>query len=146
MYSRLVPPSAPKQQAGLAFPLRVASRAPAWVLAFTVSIVVLVAATGLDFLLEQRSRSFLSNIDGSAVLAALVAGLLFYRMLWYERQRRRAIRQRLEIIAEMNHHVRNAIHTIMLSAHVPQDKNVVTAIDESVQRIDWALKEILPKL
>ena len=119
---------------------------PAWLLAMGVGVIVLLTATALDYFLQQRSKSFLSNIDASAITAALVAGLLFYRMLWYERQRRKAIRQRVETIAEMNHHVRNAIQTIMLSAHVPHDKNVVTVIDDSVQRIDWALKEILPRL
>ena len=136
----------PDQPSGGASSSQVASRIPAWLLTLGFGIIVLLTATGLDFLLDKRSQSFLANIDASAVTAAVVASLLFYRMLWYERQRRKAIRQRLETIAEMNHHVRNAIQTIAFSAHFPQYENAVKAIDESVKRVDWALKEILPKL
>jgi hypothetical protein len=39
----------------------------------------------------------------------LIAGVLVFRLLQYERDRREQVRQRLEIIAEMNHHVRNAL-------------------------------------
>ena len=139
MYSDSATSNSPKQPP-------VASGRLEWFLPLAFGAIVLLTATGLDFLLQQRSQSFFSNIDASAVVAALVATLLFYRMLWYERQRRKAIRHRLEIIGEMNHHVRNAIHTIVLSAHFSQNEEAVTAIRESVQRVDWALKEILPKL
>jgi hypothetical protein len=122
------------------------ARVPAWILALAVGVVVLLAATTLDFLLDRRSQSFLANIDASAVTAALLAAVLFYRMLLYERQRRDAIRRRLETVAEMNHHIRNAIHTIVLSSKFPQNEDAVKALNESVQRVDWALKEILPKL
>jgi hypothetical protein len=127
-------------------PSRLPIRMSGWLLVLSVSAVVLLTATTLDYVMAERSESFLRNIDASAVTAALVAGLLFYRLLWCERKRGEAIRQRVEIIAQMNHHVRNAMQTILLSTHAPQEKNHVNAIDDSVQRIDWALKEILPKL
>jgi hypothetical protein len=117
-------------------------RMPAWCLALLFGGVVLFSATGLDFLLEKRSLSFLSNIDASAVVAAVVAALLFYRMLWHEGQRRKAIRRRLETIREMNHHIRNAVQA--LTSYIPQNEE--TAIDDSLHRVDWALREILPKL
>ena len=117
-------------------------RMPAWCLALLFGGVVLFTATGLDFLLEKRSPSFLSCIDASAVVAAVVAALLFYRMLWQERERSKAIRRRLEIIRDMNHHIRNAVQA--LTSYIPQDEE--TAIGDSLRRVDWALREILPKL
>jgi hypothetical protein len=128
-------------------PLRApVDRMPAWCLGLLFGGVVLFTATGLDFLLEKRSPSFLGNIDASAVVAAVVAALLFYRMLWHERERRKAIRRRLETIRDMNHHIRNAVHTIALTSYIPQNEETVKVIDDSLHRVDWALREILPKL
>jgi len=146
MYSSSIP-SSQTERPSLAMPAGTpVDRMPAWCLALLFGGVVLFTATGLDFVLEKRSLSFLSNIDASAVVAAVVATLLFYRMLWHERERRKAIRRRLETIRDMNHHIRNALHTIALASYIPQNQETVKAIDDSLHRVDWALREILPKL
>ena len=135
--------SSQTEQPSVAMPARTpVDRLPAWCLALLFGGVVLFTAAGLDFLLERRSGAFLGNIDASAVVAAVVAALLFYRMLWQERERRKAIRRRLEIIREMNHHIRNAVQA--LTSYIPQNEE--TSIDDSLRRVDWALREILPKL
>jgi hypothetical protein len=75
------------------------------------------------------------------LLIAVVVGLL---VLFYEERRRRALIQRLRTIELMNHHVRNALQAIA-NAHYTHDlDNQVRIVDESVQRIEWALKEVLP--
>lgn len=137
--------SSQTEQPSVAMPARTpVDRLPAWCLALLFGGVVLFTAAGLDFLLERRSGAFLGNIDASAVVAAVVAALLFYRMLWQERERRKGIRRRLETIRDMNHHIRNAVHTIALTSYIPQNEE--TSIDDSLRRVDWALREILPKL
>jgi hypothetical protein len=142
MYSSSIP-SSQTEQAFLAIPAWTpVDRMPAWCLALLFGGVVLFTAAGLDFLLERRTRSFLGNIDASAVVAAVVAALLFYRMLWQERERRKAIRRRIETIRDMNHHIRNAVQA--LTSYIPQNEE--TSIDDSLRRVDWALREILPKL
>ena len=142
MYSSSIP-SSQTEQPSLAMPTRTAvDRMPAWCLALLFGGVVLFTATGLDFLLERRPQSFLGSIDASAVVAAVVAALLFYRMLWQEQERRKAIRRRLETIREMNHHIRNAVQA--LTSYIPQNEEA--SIDDSLHRVDWALREILPKL
>ena len=82
----------------------------------------------------------------SDTLAAVIAGVLVYRLLQYERDRREQLRQRLEIIAEMNHHVRNALQVISLSGYSADSEQQLEHIREGVNRIQWALKEVLPKL
>jgi hypothetical protein len=146
MYSSPIP-SSQTEQPSLAMPAWTpVDRMPASCLALLFGGVVLFTAAGLDFFFEKRSPSFLSNIDASAVVAAVVATLLFYRMLRHERERRQAIRRRLETIGDINHHIRNALHTIALTSGVPQNEETVKAIDGSLHRVDWALREILPKL
>jgi hypothetical protein len=43
----------------------------------------------------------------------------------------------------MNHHVRNALQTISYSPYTEQEKQI-RMIAESVSRIEWALREVLP--
>ena len=122
---------------------------PTWkILLLTLIAALIVFATGatLDWFVmhERESRTFAIGV--SDVLAGVVAGVLVFRLLHYERDRRRALRQRLETIADMNHHVRNALQVISLSAYSSTDREQLEKVKESVNRIQWALREILPKL
>ena len=45
-------------------------------------------------------------------LTGIVAGFLFYSLSNNERQRRQLVQERLRTIAEMNHHIRNALQVI----------------------------------
>jgi hypothetical protein len=114
---------------------------------FLAALIVFIVGAGLDWFVLYENESRTVAISVSDTLAAVIAGILVYRLMQYERDRRRFVRQRLEIIAEMNHHVRNALQVISLSAHHSYaDKQQLEAVKESVNRIQWALKEILPKL
>lgn len=72
------------------------------------------------------------------LLGGLIVGVISFL---YERSRARYLASRLQVIALMNHHVRNALQTIKYAQHTDQH---VKLIDESVARIEWALREILP--
>ncbi len=114
---------------------------------FLAALLVFMVGAGLDWLVLHENESRTVAISLSDTLAAVIAGALVYRLMQYERDRRKFVRQRLEIIAEMNHHVRNALQVISLSAHASYaDKQQLEAVKASVNRIQWALKEILPKL
>ncbi len=115
-------------------------------LAALAALIVFGVGAGLDWFVLHENESRKIAISVSDTLAALIAGYLVFRLLQYERDRRRYLRQRLEIIAEMNHHVRNALQVISLSAYSYADQQQLQAVKESVNRIQWALREILPKL
>lgn len=74
------------------------------------------------------------------VLIGLIAGGVVF---WYEQRRHRLTIDKLRVIAEMNHHVRNALQSLALVPYAEQSKQV-QIITESTQRIQWALQEILP--
>jgi signal transduction histidine kinase len=80
------------------------------------------------------------------MLAGVLVGVLLYRVMDQAYKRRTAVLARLETIADLNHHIRNALHVISLSAYTTQNKLAIDAIDESVERINRALREILPSL
>jgi hypothetical protein len=72
---------------------------------------------------------------------AVIAALLVYR---YEYIRTRHLRERLKTVELMNHHVRNALQVIVDSVYVHGHARQLEEIENSVKRINWALREILP--
>ena len=75
------------------------------------------------------------------LIGAGIAGLLIYR---HERNRSRLVQEKLQTIELMNHHVRNALQPIIDSAYLNGHSEHIEVIRQSVRRIDWALREILP--
>jgi hypothetical protein len=91
---------------------------------------------------ELTARFTVEISDG---ISAFVIGLLSYQVIRLQQQRRDQIRQKLQVIADMNHHVRNALQVISLST-LGQSKEELSVIRESMNRIQWALRELLPKI
>jgi signal transduction histidine kinase len=114
--------------------------------AVLAAALVFLVGAGMDWFVLHENESRTVAISLSDSLAAVIAGILVYRLLKYERERRAQLRQRLEIIAEMNHHVRNALQVISLSNYSADSEQQLERIREGVNRIQWALKEILPKM
>ena len=78
------------------------------------------------------------------ILDAIVLGALCGLIAWsYQRRQNRYLAERLEVIADMNHHVRNDLQVIQYSAYMTKDKEHIQRIEQSLGRIDWALREVL---
>ena len=77
--------------------------------------------------------------------SALILGMLAAKLLHNAYKARQHAMARLRVIAELNHHVRNALEVISLSAYITRDEEAIRRIMEGVNRIDWALREILPR-
>src|SRR5579872_4080116 len=77
--------------------------------------------------------------------SALILGMLAAKLLHNAYKARQHALARLQVIAELNHHVRNALEVISLSAYITRDEEAIRRIMEGVNRIDWALREILPQ-
>jgi hypothetical protein len=107
-------------------------------------VVIFVVLTGLDVLLRYYPNlSFLLPLADLAV--ALLCGGLLARVIHDARKRAHLVQQRLRIVAEMNHHIRNALEDIELTAHAQHRREATESIDMAVSRIEWALREILPR-
>lgn len=78
-------------------------------------------------------------------LSAIVVALLTAGLIHQASQRRNAAMLRMQVIAEMNHHIRNALGAISLSTDAIQSQQCVRVISESVDRIEWTLREVLPR-
>jgi len=78
-------------------------------------------------------------------LSAVVVALLTAGFIHQADKRREAALLRIQVIAEMNHHIRNALAAISLSTDTIQNQQSIWVISQSVDRIAWALREVLPR-
>ena len=99
----------------------------------------ILAGSCVFFLGSHSEGLSLAIVDHA--LVGIGAGLL---VLLYERRQRRNIIRKLEVIGMMNHHVRNSLQVISFAASAPPREEDVNKIRDAVDRIDWALREVLP--
>jgi|SRR5215469_16865223 len=95
------------------------------------ALLVLVDQASVHFGLTRLQRF------GDDLLAGIIVALISFLV---ERRRDAYLARRLEVIKLMNHHVRNALQAIKFARHT---EHHVRLIDESVARIEWALREVL---
>jgi signal transduction histidine kinase len=93
-----------------------------------------------DLWLHQHAERLLVTIVSNALIGVGV-GLL---VLLYERRQRQNMIRKLEVIRMMNHHVRNSLQVISFAASVPQQEELGNNLRDAVERIEWALREVLP--
>lgn len=108
-------------------------------LSFLLGFALFVLGTVLQSLLGKHGLTGISIYLDDLVLGVL-AGLVFFA---YEQRRYKAIRERIATISAMNHHVRNALQAISYAPYTEQAKQI-ELIQQSVNRIQWALREVLP--
>jgi signal transduction histidine kinase len=77
--------------------------------------------------------------------SALIVTCLVAKLAHMAREQYRATVARMQVIAEMNHHIRNALAPIALSVSEIENQQLIRIISDGVDRIDWALREILPR-
>ena len=115
-------------------------------LSLLFALFVFVLGFGLDWVMLHQEDSIRQTIEFSDAVSALICGFVFMLFLRLYRQQRAMLRQRVEVIANMNHHVRNALQVIEFNSYSTSDQENLGAIKSSVNRIQWALRELLPKL
>lgn len=117
----------------------------------TTVIAVVVFAINLlqDIFLSAEGFSRWGIVVLSDIITGAVAGALFYQFAKNEKNRRELIRERMHTVAELNHHIRNALQVIKFWGAQHQncalDEMQIRLMKESVDRIEWALREVLPK-
>ncbi len=109
--------------------------------AFGIGLAVFVVGFGLDALLLSDSRGILPSDAVTGGIAALLAYFAFHQ--YQSRQQENAAR--LHMVAEVNHHVRNALSAILLSVHIRRDPELLSITESAVRRIDWVLTEVLSR-
>lgn len=128
-------------------PLSFWKRVPGAILfAVLFTLLIFVVSSAADLLMLREHETARITIELSDAVSAFAIGLLSFQLVRMYQERRTKLRERVEVIAAMNHHVRNALQVISLSTHGKENKEEIAAIRESMNRIQWALRELLPKI
>ena len=109
-----------------------------------IGAIVFGSAMCLDRVLTRRGRTPMQITAVSNGLMGFITGWLVMRTLDQVCERRENVAARLKTIADMNHHIRNALQTIQLSVYSTKDQQAISDITDAVERIQWALREVLP--
>ena len=126
---------------------------PDWIRHFKrgqLKVIGLISIVLCFFLLEAVHYLMVPNWQffgpnmAPDIVSSLLIGMLISKVLNQAWERRQALLERLDMVGEMNHHMRNALEIIQLSAHQTHDPEAIARIREASNRIQWALKEILP--
>jgi len=123
-----------------------ARAAPAFRYAWAIgsAVIAFAAMLVIDWLFSRLGLRREETLIDNFVLSVLVFILVLAQQLRHERELERN-QKLLGVIAEMNHHTRNALQVIVgRSALSIADANAIAEIREAVKRIEWSLREVLP--
>jgi hypothetical protein len=119
-----------------------------WWLFLVVTLVVAAIGFFFDNLIVKEGLPRIAMLILSNTITGLFAAGLFYQVIREERANRELVRARMKTIAELNHHIRNALQVIKFLGTQQRsslDAIQLQLINDSVDRIEWALREVLPK-
>ncbi len=110
-----------------------------------VALCTFLLTQALHWLLyPERSLDLIGRGMAADALGAVLIGILVYELLRTLNTRRRETLRRLQLIADLNHHIRNGLQAIQLSAQATQDGGAIRQIDDAVERISGVLQELVP--
>lgn len=108
-----------------------------------VTAIVFALVVASDLLL---GREGISRIDlmlvGDGLAAAAVGGVFLVHTARVQ-ERQRQLERKLRIVADMNHHIRNALQPLLYLSSAMPDAAQGAMMHDSIKRIEWALHEIL---
>jgi hypothetical protein len=123
--------------------LKIRSDAEIWVLSLGSGVVVFFVALVIQWIIYDR---FLHQ-DGlrfvGSVISGACAALLVHGMSLQTRRSRLSELHRLECIALMNHHIRNALQAIVCCSGSSESAEI---IHDSVNRIERVLSDVLGRI
>jgi hypothetical protein len=78
------------------------------------------------------------------VVIGICGAVAAYIWVRYEAERQARAREKMILIAELNHHIRNAVTLLGQSAALADGPDKLRLIDEAVDRLDRVLTELVP--
>ena len=120
-------------------PFRAFLSARVFLFAVIVGFIIAGCGFGVDHLVHRASRLYASDL-----YTFIVAGVLSYALMMYEKRRRLMLERRMMVAAEVNHHIRNALTAVVFSASVQDDPALQAVLKDATARINWVLTTVLP--
>jgi hypothetical protein len=113
--------------------------------ALAVFLALFFASYVMDVILDRLGVSGASTILNDLAIGILgVLLLLFYLSASYENHNFARAKERMILVAELNHHVRNSLTVIGHAAMLEDKGERLRRIDEAMERIDVVLTDLVP--
>jgi len=114
---------------------------------FGAALAAGAIACGVSYLSDWAFASLnISQVSGIAnkLMIGACAAIGAYIWLKYEDECDARVHEKVILIAELNHHIRNAVTLLGQSAALPEGTDRSRLIDEAVDRVDRVLTELVP--
>jgi len=108
------------------------------------AVTTFLVTESMHLLLVPDVGRHIERMIAEAV-SAVIVGFLVAKLFESSYKRRQVTLARIQVISEMNHHIRNALSVISLSTREVQNKQAIRVITEALDHIEWTLSEILPR-
>jgi hypothetical protein len=117
------------------------SRVQRALVGFAAGAFIFLSGGVLDWFVTRQYLPRISlMLGGSAV--ALAMGLLVFQILTDIQERYQAMLDRLRRIAELNHHIRNALQVIAYHNVLERTERAIQEVNAEVVRIESVLREV----
>jgi len=110
-------------------------------LALLIGVFAMIASFGFDWMLHGMLRPLYASDLLEGAVAAALSGAALLKL----QKRRRELLVRMQIVEDVNHHVRNALTAVVLSASLREDAELNALVRNACERIDWVLNDVLPQ-
>jgi len=101
--------------------------------------VVISFGMGLDLVFHFIGAHWGSEVFVENILTGLLAGWAGFTFM---EDRRHRTEQRMEALAYLNHHIRNALTAIELAKYAPDDDQRLHIIEDASRRIELTIRRI----
>lgn len=105
-----------------------------------LGLFVFVLGALLEYVLDRFHAKGVGALLDNLLIGVLAGGVVFA----YEWRQHKLVLQQMRVIAQMNHHVRNALQPILYSPYMKEQAEQIRMIQVGTERIQWALREVLP--
>ncbi len=112
-------------------------------IAFAVGMFICLLSALANVALLSAATPVGRALSKCNTICGVVAILLVWRLLRWSRERNQLMRERVKVIAGLNHEIRNAIQLLSLSDYQESGADT-TAVKQSMARIEHALDEYVP--
>ena len=129
---------------GLLFSRRLTIRSSRYA-AYAFGLFVFAVGILLDFILIDVGAPRPLTLLFDDLMTGVAATFAAWFILRAEVRRRQQEIQRLRILDETNHHVRNALQVVVLHVYSMEGPRAAE-LQQAVARIEWTLKEVLPQI
>jgi two-component sensor histidine kinase len=119
------------------------TRLQRWGATLSVGVVLFIVSYLSDLLLFRLGIPAAKTILDNFVIGGVGAAAAYIWVRWAT-EREARFRERIILLIELNHHVRNALAVIHHSALLEDQKKKRELIEEAVDRIDYVLTELVP--